>query len=465
MENKPAWQRTVLNADQRRRLREKDLAKIIPQKSRTPAPWPAKTGIGKQKDYLRSLSSVDDGLGDIYELLNKKGILDNTIIVFAGDNGFFQGEHGLGDKRLAYNESMRIPLIMRYPKLANANLTISEMILNADIAPTFLEMAGVSIPAQMQGKSIVPLLHGKNENWRKSFLFTYWTDLIYSIPRITAIRTEKYLYSTTPDINDIDELYDVVNDPAELYNLAKKPEFSKIESQLKKELEQLKKETNYKAEVQRPDAEFIGILKTGKLLSIDFGDTTLNYQPENDISFHGVILSKDQRRVSGSFNDGATAVIKARPDLDPSKGTFVIECLIKPESPDGIIASCGSQQDGWAIFLENGVPGFMVAHDKHLQFIDGQSKIINKWSHLIAVIENYNNVIKFFADGKLIGQRKMLLPIQSIKSSAGDIYLGQDAGDMIDPNGVSVYSFKGLIQSVSFYREKMQDARFIELSK
>jgi hypothetical protein len=326
-------------------------------------------------------------------------------------------------------------------------------------------MAGVSIPAQMQGKSIVPLLHGKNENWRKSFLFTYWTDLIYSIPRITAIRTEKYLYSTTPDINDIDELYDVVNDPAELYNLAKKPEFSKIESQLKKELEQLKKETNYKAEVQRPDAEFIGILKTGKLLSIDFGDTTLNYQPENDISFHGVVLSKDQRRVSGSFNDGATAVIKARPDLDPSKGTFVIECLIKPESPDGIIASCGSQQDGWAIFLENGVPGFMVAHDKHLQFIDGQSKIINKWSHLIAVIENYNNVIKFFADGKLIGQRKMLLPIQSIKSSAGDIYLGQDAGDMIDPNGVSVHSFKGLIESVSFYREKMQDARFIELSK
>ena len=95
----------------------------------------------------------------------------------------------------------------------------------------------------------------------------------------------------------------------------------------------------------------------------------------------------------------------------------------------------------------------------------GQSNIINKWSHLIAVIENYNNVIKFFADGKLIGQRKMLLPIQSIKSSAGDIYLGQDAGSMIDPNGVSVYYFKGLIQSVSFYREKMQDARLIELSK
>ena len=465
MENKPAWQRTVINQDQRRRLREKDLAKIIPQKRRNPAPWPAKTGIGKQKDYLRSLTAVDEGLGEIYDLLKKKGILDNTIIVFAADNGFFHGEHGLGDKRLAYNESMRIPLVMRYPKLANENLTISEMILNADIAPTFLEMAGVSIPAQMQGKSVVPLLHGKNENWRKSFLFTYWTDLIYFIPRITAVRTEKYMYSTTPDINDIDELYDVVNDPAELNNLAKKPEFSAIESQLKTELEQLKKETGYRAEIPRPDAERLGNVKTGKLLSIDFANTKFNSQSENDIHFIGVLQNKDQRGSSGNFNGGATKVIKARPDLDPSKGTFVIDCLIKPESPDGIIASCGSQKEGWALFLENGVPGFVVAHDKNLQFIDGVSEITNKWSHLVAVIENYNNVIKFFADGKLIGQRKMLLPIQSVNSNDGDIYLGQDSGDMIDPKGVSVHSYKGQIQTISFYREKMQDSKLIELSK
>lgn len=465
MENKPAWQKTKMNADQRRRLREKDLAMILPQKTRKPGPWPSKTGLGKQKDYLRCLTAVDNGMGEIYELLKRKGILDNTIIVFAGDNGYFHGEHGLGDKRLAYNESMRIPLIMRYPKLVNANLTIPEIILNADIAPTFLEMAGVSIPAQMQGKSLVPLLDGKNENWRKSFLFTYWTDLIYSIPRITAIRTEKYLYSTTPDINDIDELYDVVNDPAELHNLTKKPEFSKIENQLKKELEQLKKETDYKVDVQRPDIEFIGNLKTGKLLSIDFGKATLSSQSENGISFQGVELKKDKSRVSGYFQDSTISVIKNRPDLDPSKGSFVIECMVKPASPDGIIASCGSQKEGWAIFLENGVPGFVVAHDKHLQFIDGASEITNKWSHLVAVIENYNNVIKFFADGKLIGQRKMLLPIQSINSNDGDIYLGHDSGDMIDPKGISVHSYKGLIQSITIYREKIQDSKLMELSK
>jgi N-acetylglucosamine-6-sulfatase len=465
MVNKPAWQRTVVNKEQRQRLRDKDLAKIIPQKTRRPSPWPAKTGKGEQKNYLRCLSAVDDGLGEIYNLLKQKGILDKTIIVFAGDNGFFHGEHGLGDKRLAYNESMRIPMVMRYPKLAGGNQTISEMVLNADIAPTFLEMAGVSIPSQMQGKSVVPLLQGKNKDWRKSFLFTYWPDLNYFIPRITAIRTDKYLYSTTPDINDIDELYDVVNDPAELQNLAIKPEFSTIKSQLIQQLEQLKKETGYKVDIPRPDAEVIDNLKTGKLFSVDFSQTALKPHPNNDNRFQGVVLKKNQGKVCGSFINGATTVIANRPELDPSRGTFFIECLIKPESSDGVIASCGSQRDGWAIFINNGVPGFVVAHDQHLQFVDGSSEIVNKWSHLIAVIENHNNNIKLFANGKLIGQRKILLPIHSIQSNDGDIYLGKDFGDMIDSNVISVHSFKGLIQYVKFSREKMSDEKFMELSK
>ena len=465
MENKPAWQRTVVNMEQRHRLREKDLAKIFPQKSRKPGPWPVKTGKGRQKDYLRCLSAVDNGIGEIYDLLKKKGILDNTIIVFAGDNGYFHGEHGLGDKRLAYNESMRIPLVMRYPKVAKVNQTISEIVLNADIAPSFLEMAGVSIPAQMQGKSIVPLLQGKNEGWRTSFLFTYWTDLIHFIPRITAVRTEKYLYSTTPDINDIDELYDVVKDPAELNNLANNSEYAVIKNSLKAELEQLKKETGYKVEVPRPDVELLNNIKIGNIFSIDFGNTNHASQVENGIRLQGVVLKKDERGTSGYFQDSSISVIKNRPELDPSKGSFVVECLVKPASPDGVIASCGSQKEGWAIFLENGIPGFVVGHNQHLQFVDGVSGVVNKWTHIIAVIENHDNTIKLFVDGKLIAQRKMLLPIQSINSNDGDIYLGKDAGEKIDPKGVSIHSYKGLIQSVRIYREKIDDSRLIELLK
>jgi N-acetylglucosamine-6-sulfatase len=465
MENKPTWQRIEPNMEQRNRLRDRDLNKIIPAASRKYGPWPAKTGKGEQKNYLRCLSAIDDGLGEIYDLLRKKGILDNTVIVFAGDNGFFHGEHGKGDKRLAYNESMRIPLVMRYPKMAKPGQSVSEMILNADIAPTFLTMAGVPIPEQMQGKSVVPLLQGKNEGWRKSFLFTYWPDLNYFIPRIAAIRTERYLYSTTPDLNDIDELYDEQNDPAELNNLAKNPDFSDLKKELAKELEQLKKETGYRDEIPRPDPEPVINLKTGKLISIDFSKMSFDNPSEAGIRFIGVKKTEHQGKICGSFQDGASAVIPKNPDIDPSIGTFIIECIIKPESTNGIIASCGSQKDGWALFLENGQPGFIAAHNQHLQFVDGVSEITGRWSHLVAVIENYNNIIKLFADGKLIGQRQMLLPIQTINTKQGDITFGQDSGELIDPKGISIHKYEGLIKQVSFYREKMSDSKITELSK
>jgi arylsulfatase A-like enzyme len=299
--NKPAWQRIEPKMEQRLRLRDKDLNKIIPVKIRKFGPWPAKTGKGEQKNYLRCLSAVDDGLGEIYDLLQKKGILGNTVIVFAGDNGFFHGEHGKGDKRLAYNESMRIPLIMRYPKTAKAGQSVSEMVLNADIAPTFLEVAGVKIPEQMQGKSLIPLLEGNKDGWRKSFLFTYWPDLIYFIPRITAIRTERYLYSTTPDINDMDELYDVVADPAELKNLAQNREYSAIKNNLIKELEQLQKETGYRDEIPRPDPEPVIHLKTGKLFSVDFGKISFDNQSVDGIHFTGIKKADDQGKICGIF--------------------------------------------------------------------------------------------------------------------------------------------------------------------
>jgi len=463
--NKPAWQRIELNAEQRLRLRDRDLNKINPITSRKYVPWPAKTGRGEQKNYLKCLSAVDDGLGEIYDLLRKKGILDNTIIVFAGDNGFFHGEHGKGDKRLAYNESMRIPLVMRYPKMAKAGQSVSDMVLNADIAPTFLDLAAVKIPEQMQGKSVLPLLSGKNTGWRKSFLFTYWPDLNYSIPRIVAIRTERYLYSTTPDLKDIDELYDEQKDPAELNNLAMNPGFSDLKKQLSKELEQLKKETGYRDEIPRPDPEPVTNLKTGKLISIDFVTKSSATESGADIRFKGVKTTEDQGKICGNFEVGASAIVASKPDFDPSVGTFIIDCRVKADAPDGIIASAGSQKDGWALFIEKGLPGIVVAHNQHLQFVDGVSEITGKWTHLVAVIENYNNLIKLFADGKLIGQRQMLLPIQTIDTTEADITLGQDSGDLIDPKGVSAYPFKGLIQQLTLYREKMTDSKIMELSK
>ena len=462
MENKPAWQRLQPTIEQRERLRDKDLNEIKIPAKRKPGPWPANTGKGEQKNYLRCLSAVDNGLGEIYELLKKKGILDKTVIVFAGDNGYFHGEHGMGDKRLAYNESMRIPLVMRYPKFVNPGTTVSKMVLNADIAPTFLNLAGVKVPEQMQGKSIVPLLEGKNEGWRKSFLFTYWPDLIYFIPRITTIRTERYLYSQTPDIKDIDELYDEINDPAELNNLAYNPKYTDLKIQLSKELEKEKIVSGYRVEVPRPDPEPVCKIQEGKILEIDFGKQNLNDQ--QNIIFDNVNQIEENGKKVLNITLGSSAIIKNNKNFDPSIGTFVIECEIKSSSPNGVIASVGSEKDGWALFIENGMPGFVVSHSKHLQFVDSKTKIIGKWSHLVAVIENYNNIISLYADGVLIGKRQMLLPIENIISKVGDISIGVDAGELVDPKDISNYKFEGLIKQISFYREKMTDSKLQELS-
>ncbi|MGZ5566802.1 MAG: sulfatase family protein, partial [Limisphaerales bacterium] len=131
------------------------------------------------KDQLRCLAAVDDGIRDILAALDKNRQLDNTMFVFTSDNGFFWGEHGLGDKRWAYEESIRDPLFIRYPKLIKAGTKYDQIVMNIDIAPTFLELGGATIPKDVQGMSLLPLLKDNSTSWRKSALFEYFTDPPY----------------------------------------------------------------------------------------------------------------------------------------------------------------------------------------------------------------------------------------------------------------------------------------------
>jgi hypothetical protein len=176
-------------------------------------------------------------------------------------------------------------------------------------------------------------------------------------------------------------------------------------------------------------------------------------------------MTDDSGKFCGSFSGRSSAYIKTNSDLNPSIGTFMIECTVKPGSPDGVIVSAGSQVEGWAVFLQDGKPGFVVAHSNILHFVDGVTNITGKWCHLVAVIENYHGNIRLYADGELIGQRQMLLPEQTeIITEACDITVGQDSGDLIDPKEVSNHRFRGLIQQVTFYRERMSESKIKELS-
>lgn len=197
------------------------------------------------RKYCRTLASVDEGIGRILDALKESGELENTIVIFAGDNGYFFGEHGLGDKRKAYDEALRIPFLVRFPEKVQAGRVIDQMCLNIDLAPTLLDLAGVSIPTNMQGRSFKPLLEGKKPKWREDFLYEYFVDREFpeNTPKIQAVRTERWKYITYPDIDDITELYDLKNDPLEMKNLAADPKHAKVVAEMKVRLARLLKET------------------------------------------------------------------------------------------------------------------------------------------------------------------------------------------------------------------------------
>ena len=198
------------------------------------------------RDYAKVLKSVDDNVGRVLDYLEKAGLADNTLVVYTSDQGFYMGEHGWFDKRFMYEESLNTPLVMRMPKVygLDAKGDITEMVQNIDYAPTFLELAGVPTPKDMDGVSIVPLLRGEHpKNWRKSIYYHFYEyPAEHAVKRHYGVRTERY--KLIHFYNDIDawELYDLQTDPNELHNLYGQPGTEKITKELRRELERLQKQ-------------------------------------------------------------------------------------------------------------------------------------------------------------------------------------------------------------------------------
>ena len=181
-------------------------------------------------------------------VLEEIGELENTVVIYTSDNGYFMGEYTFIDKRLAYENSIRIPMIIRYPKLITKNSVVTEQCLNIDLAPTILDLAGLNKPSYMQGDSMLKLLKGKKDKkWRKSMLFEYYVDTAYPYagPNQVAVRTKNYKFIDNFLKNDIDELYDLVNDPGEMKNLINDDSFNDIENELRAESERLQKKYKY----------------------------------------------------------------------------------------------------------------------------------------------------------------------------------------------------------------------------
>jgi arylsulfatase A-like enzyme len=176
-------------------------------------------------DYLRHVTGADENLGRLLDTLDELGLAEDTVVVYSSDNGYYLGEHGLGDKRSIYEESLRIPLLVRYPRLFGKGKVVDEMVLNIDLAPTFLDLAGMPVPPEMQGVSWKALAAGqKPANWRQSFLAEYFYENGGGdTPTLVGLRTANAKLVKYPGHAQWTEVFDLAVDPYELKNLAADP--------------------------------------------------------------------------------------------------------------------------------------------------------------------------------------------------------------------------------------------------
>jgi N-acetylglucosamine-6-sulfatase len=193
------------------------------------------------RNQLRCIVAVDEGVGKILAALEETKQLDNTFIVFTSDNGFFWNEHKLGDKRAAYEESIRVPMVARYPRLIKTGTQIEQMVLDVDFPPTFCDLAQASTkPTSLHGRSMLPLFTGDGQPWRTSALFEYFREPAYgNVPTWHAVRTDRWKYIHYDDLEGVDELYDLQNDPYELKNVIADPANAEQLATMKAELTKL----------------------------------------------------------------------------------------------------------------------------------------------------------------------------------------------------------------------------------
>lgn len=198
------------------------------------------------KSYYRSSQALDDAVGIILDALDNKGISEETIVIYSSDQGYTLGEHGMTEKHYAYEQVMRIPMIVRYPAMVKPGITPDEMVLNIDVAPTVLDLCGLDPPRDMDGRSWRPIFQaagGEVDGWREDFLFEYW-DFRPTLPSQLAVRSDQYKLITYQDHPER-ELYDLRTDPEENHNQIRDPDYREVLAEMEGRLNRLISETGW----------------------------------------------------------------------------------------------------------------------------------------------------------------------------------------------------------------------------
>jgi arylsulfatase A-like enzyme len=249
------------------------------------------------KSYYRSSQALDDAVGEILKAIDEAGISDETILIYSSDQGYTLGEHGMTEKHYAYEQVMRIPMIIRYPDLIAPGITSSDMVLNIDVAPTILDLCGVDPPEEMDGNSWRPIFQSKGmpvDGWREDFLFEYW-DYRPVLPSQLAVRSQRYKLITYQDHPER-ELYDLQKDASENLNVIADPAYAQALSEMEGRLERLIAETGWKQRRFQPvnNCYAIGPIPTDEAAMVRNLVFAENFDPDQHFDYHGLALKWDK---------------------------------------------------------------------------------------------------------------------------------------------------------------------------
>jgi arylsulfatase A-like enzyme len=381
-------------------------AKVVPNLDVTP-PFPgpinrgelppeAKDPNGKLKvnlNYFRCIAAVDENVGRLLKALDELGLADDTMIVYASDNGFYLGEHRLADKRSAYEESLRVPLLVRYPRLGVKGRLVDEMVINLDLAPTFLDYAGVSAPKEMQGRSWRPLLEGKPANWRTSFFYEYFWEQQRAnpTPTHTAVRTTTAKLIKYQDHDDWTELFDLARDPYERKNLFNDPSAAALRSELEAEYEKQRLAVGYIVPSYAEDPSRKPLVQAARPLNSmvleyrfekDDGDRIVDSSTRNH---HGTNSGTTSLAGGGRRFDGTNYInVPKTATLDPAVTSWIVTVQLKAEQPDGIILAQGGNLNGYCLSLEKGRPTFTVTANRERSTVSAPQNIVGQRATLVA---------------------------------------------------------------------------------
>lgn len=414
-------------------------------------------------NYFRCIAAADENLGRLLIALDELGLAENTMIVYTSDNGYYLGDHSLGDKRSAYEESIRIPLLLRYPRLGVKGIVIDEPVLNIDLAPTFIQYAGLRPPSEMQGQSWRPLLERKSPgtppDWRTAFFYEYFFERGFAVPTLSAVRTDTAKLIKYKDHDDWTELFDLARDPYEMKNLIHEPAAMKLHTALDVEYNRQKEVVGYvvPANVDDSDAEDVPAEKSLDSWVLDYhfdkdeGDRVVDASGRgNDGRAKNVPLTGGREgRKARRFEGQECIAVQKSPSLNPAMRNWTVEVVFKSDAPDGILVAHGGALEGYCLALEGGRVVFTVVGQRKQTRVMTAEKATGTWTTVRAEIAPKALSVS------VNGAPPVKEPLQgSIAREPNDtLQIGDDLGSAVLGKRKPP-AFHGLIESVRIYSGK-----------